>query len=216
MPLSTNRCITVSQTYPIVQAHMRKLEPAGKRTLVSDGGFGLTDSVLGALWRLVKSFFLRYNGANTDCVFVIDEEAKTVTATEYETLPVLFYHWTGSWNRPYRSQRRYGLSMDLERANLDKLRAVFPECFNQGKLDIDKLLGLCGEYIDNDFEKYRFEWKGKAECLRLAANLLRDDGVVFISIDDNEVDNLKKICNEVLVRRTLLRRGIGQTKCIKS
>ena len=58
--------------------------------------------------------------------------------------------------------------MDLERANLDKLRRVFPECFAEGKLDIDKLLGLCGEYIDNDFEKYRFEWKGKAECLRLA------------------------------------------------
>lgn len=34
--------------------------------------------------------------------------------------------------------------------------------------------------------------------LRLAANLLRDDGVIFIFIDDNEVDNLKKICNEVL------------------
>ena len=34
--------------------------------------------------------------------------------------------------------------------------------------------------------------------LRLAANLLRDDGVIFISIDDNEVDNLKKLCNEVL------------------
>lgn len=33
--------------------------------------------------------------------------------------------------------------------------------------------------------------------LRLAANLLRDDGVIFISIDDNEVDNLKKLCNEV-------------------
>ena len=61
-----------------------------------------------------------------------------------------------------------GLSMDLERANLDKLRAAFPECFAEGKLDIGKLLGLCGEYIDNDFEKYRFEWKGKAECLRLA------------------------------------------------
>ena len=30
--------------------------------------------------------------------------------------------------------------------------------------------------------------------LRLAANLLRDDGVIFISIDDNEADNLKKIC----------------------
>ncbi len=61
-----------------------------------------------------------------------------------------------------------GLSMNLEQTNLDRLRAVFPECFAEGKLDIDKLLGLCGEYIDNDFEKYRFEWKGKAECLRLA------------------------------------------------
>ena len=33
--------------------------------------------------------------------------------------------------------------------------------------------------------------------LRLAANLLRDDGVVFISIDDAELYNLKKICDEV-------------------
>ena len=61
-----------------------------------------------------------------------------------------------------------GLSMDLENANMEKLKAVFPECFSEGKLDIDKLLSLCGEYIDNDFEKYKFEWKGKAECLRLA------------------------------------------------
>ena len=61
-----------------------------------------------------------------------------------------------------------GLSMNLEQANLDKLRSVFPECVSEGKLDIDKLLSLCGEYVDNDFEKYRFEWKGKAECLRLA------------------------------------------------
>ena len=33
--------------------------------------------------------------------------------------------------------------------------------------------------------------------LQLARNLLKDDGVIFISIDDNEVDNLKKLCNEV-------------------
>lgn len=61
-----------------------------------------------------------------------------------------------------------GLSMNLEQANMDKLKSVFPECFAEGRLDIDKLLSLCGEYIDNDFEKYKFEWKGKAECLRLA------------------------------------------------
>ena len=61
-----------------------------------------------------------------------------------------------------------GLSMNIEQTNKDKLKTVFPECFAEGKLDIDKLLGLCGEYIDNDFEKYKFEWKGKADCLKLA------------------------------------------------
>ncbi len=33
--------------------------------------------------------------------------------------------------------------------------------------------------------------------LYLARNLLRDDGVIFISIDDNEVTNLRKLCDEV-------------------
>jgi adenine-specific DNA-methyltransferase len=33
--------------------------------------------------------------------------------------------------------------------------------------------------------------------LYLARNLLRDDGVIFISIDDNEQANLKLICNEI-------------------
>ena len=33
--------------------------------------------------------------------------------------------------------------------------------------------------------------------LKLARNLLADDGVIFISIDDNEQANLKKICDEV-------------------
>ena len=33
--------------------------------------------------------------------------------------------------------------------------------------------------------------------LKVARNLLSDDGVIFISIDDNEVQNLKKICDEI-------------------
>ena len=33
--------------------------------------------------------------------------------------------------------------------------------------------------------------------LKLAKDLLRDDGVIFISIDDNELENLKKICEEI-------------------
>lgn len=33
--------------------------------------------------------------------------------------------------------------------------------------------------------------------LKVARDLLTDDGVIFISIDDHEVDNLKKVCNEI-------------------
>jgi adenine-specific DNA-methyltransferase len=33
--------------------------------------------------------------------------------------------------------------------------------------------------------------------LYLAQNLLREDGVLFISMDDHEVDNLRKLCNEI-------------------
>jgi adenine-specific DNA-methyltransferase len=33
--------------------------------------------------------------------------------------------------------------------------------------------------------------------LRLSRNLLKQDGIIFISIDDNEIDNLRKLCNEV-------------------
>lgn len=33
--------------------------------------------------------------------------------------------------------------------------------------------------------------------LKLARNLLRDDGVIFISIDDGEVHNLRKMCDEI-------------------
>lgn len=33
--------------------------------------------------------------------------------------------------------------------------------------------------------------------LKLARNLLADDGVIFISIDDNEIANLRKVCDEI-------------------
>ena len=196
-----------------------------------------------------------------------------------------------------------GMSMDIEENEREKLRKVFPQCFSDGKLDVDKLLNLCGEYQQEDYEKYKFEWKGKAECfqiagkrttgtlrpcreesvnfdetqnlyiegdnlevlkilqksyfnkvkmiyidppyntgndfvyednfkdpiqhykevtsqttksnpetmgrfhtawlnmmfprLRLAYNLLSEDGIIFISIDDHEVHNLRKICDEI-------------------
>ncbi len=40
--------------------------------------------------------------------------------------------------------------------------------------------------------------------LKLARNLLRDDGVIFISIDDNEAPNLRKLCDEVFGEKNFI------------
>ncbi|OQB12470.1 MAG: putative methyltransferase [Firmicutes bacterium ADurb.Bin193] len=212
-----------------------------------------------------------------------------------------------------------GYSMDIELDAREKLRAIFPECFVEGKLDLVKLESLCGEFptIDeNDRERYEFRWKGKTDALklaqqrslgclrpaksesvewdttknvyiegdnlevlkllqrsyfrkvkmiyidppyntgndfvyeddfsdnignykkitsqgttsnpetagryhtnwlnmmyprlRLAKNLLRDDGVIFISIDDNEVHNLRKLCDEVFGEENFISELIWQ------
>ena len=46
--------------------------------------------------------------------------------------------------------------------------------------------------------------------LKLARNLLTDDGVIFISIDDNEVDNLRKICNEIYGEKNFIAQVIWE------
>ncbi len=205
-----------------------------------------------------------------------------------------------------------GESKDIVSDNIDKLRNIFPDIFNEDKIDFDKLRFNLGEYIDDSSEKYSFTWPGKTQAIResqkqstgtlrpykdeskdwdttknlyiegdnlevlkllqkgyynkirmvyidppyntgsdfvysddysdnldnylklthqisededsnikwstnvesdgrfhtnwlnmmyprlkLVRNLLTDEGIVFISIDDNEVDNLKKLCNDI-------------------
>ena len=46
--------------------------------------------------------------------------------------------------------------------------------------------------------RYHSDWLSMMyPRLKLARNLLTDDGVIFISIDDNEIHNLRKICDEI-------------------
>lgn len=59
---------------------------------------------------------------------------------------------------------------------------------------------LGNKYIKNMDSNGRFhsDWCSMMYSrLMVARTLLSDDGVIFISIDDNEVENLKKICNEI-------------------
>ena len=196
-----------------------------------------------------------------------------------------------------------GLSLDLEKENINKIKELFPEAVEEGKINFDMLRAFLGDEVDDSREKYQFTWNGKAKSIKLAQtpssatlrpckeksknwdttenlyiegdnlevlkqlqktyygkikmiyidppyntgkdfvykdsysnslqnykeqtsqtyssnpetdgrfhtnwlnmmyprlilakNLLSDDGVIFISMDDNEIDNLKKICSEI-------------------
>jgi adenine-specific DNA-methyltransferase len=59
--------------------------------------------------------------------------------------------------------------------------------------------------------RYHTDWLNMMyPRLKLARNLLTDDGVIFISIDDNEVNNLKKICDEILGEQNFIGNIIWQ------
>ena len=74
-------------------------------------------------------------------------------------------------------------------------------------MDSDEYMEVSGQYdeqgnklFQNTESNGRFhtDWLNMIyPRLKVAKDLLADDGVIFISIDDNEVENLKKICNEV-------------------
>lgn len=78
------------------------------------------------------------------------------------------------------------------------------EDYNEDNADFDE---EGGKLIKNTESNGRFhsDWCSMIyPRLRLARNLLTDDGVIFISIDDNEQENLKKICDEVFGERNFI------------
>lgn len=81
---------------------------------------------------------------------------------------------------------------------------VYKDNFTQDKDSYNEELGLNDEEGNRLFQntesngRFHSDWCSMIYSrLKLARNLLTDDGVIFISIDDNEVTNLKKICDEI-------------------
>ena len=100
---------------------------------------------------------------------------------------------------------------------LDKVKMIYIDPpYNTGNDFVyeDKFAQTTNDYIENSGQvdkdgtrlvantesngRFHTDWLNMLyPRLRLAKDLLRDDGAIFISIDDNEIDNLKKICNEI-------------------
>lgn len=85
---------------------------------------------------------------------------------------------------------------------------VYNDDFAQGKAEFEAQSGLFDEegrrmadpMVQNTESNGRFhtDWLNMIyPRLKVAKDLLSDDGVIFISIDENEIENLKQICNEI-------------------
>lgn len=60
------------------------------------------------------------------------------------------------------------LSLNLEKNNIDKIKELFPEAVEEGKINFDMLRAMLGEEVDDSKEKYQFTWNGKAKSIKLA------------------------------------------------
>jgi len=94
---------------------------------------------------------------------------------------------------------------------------IYRDKYNQNKEEYENQLGLFDEEenrlcINSESEgRFHSIWCNMMYSrLLLARNLLSDDGVIFISIDDNEQENLKKICDEVFGEKNFVANLVWQ------
>ena len=82
---------------------------------------------------------------------------------------------------------------------------IYNDRFEMDKQEYDRQIGLFDEegnkqYAENSESNPRFhsDWCSMMyPRLMLARNMLADDGLLFVSIDDNEEQNIRKLCDEV-------------------
>ena len=87
------------------------------------------------------------------------------------------------------------------------------ELIESGRMDENGYI-LTSKNINNEsYGKFHSDWLSMIyPRLKLARNLLSDDGIIFISIDENEHSNLKKVCDEILGEKNFIGDVIRKTK----
>ena len=59
-------------------------------------------------------------------------------------------------------------SADIVADNLERLQALFPEAFTEGKVDFEVLRQLLGDAVNEGEEKFGLDWYGKRRARQLA------------------------------------------------
>ncbi|MCL4782883.1 MAG: site-specific DNA-methyltransferase [Bryobacterales bacterium] len=70
--------------------------------------------------------------------------------------------------KPITAQDPESKSPDLVAENVDRLKALFPEAFTEGKIDFEVLKQLLGGNVEEREEKYGLNWHGKRRARQLA------------------------------------------------
>jgi adenine-specific DNA-methyltransferase len=83
---------------------------------------------------------------------------------------------------------------------------VYQDDFTESIKNYKKLTGKQGPVSDHEMcGRYHTNWLNMIlPRLKVARDFLSEQGVILISIDDNEVDNLRKVCNEVYGEENLV------------
>ena len=61
-----------------------------------------------------------------------------------------------------------GYSLNIEKQNIDRIKELFPEVVEEGKINFDMLRTMLGDEVDDSREKYQFTWNGKAKSIKMA------------------------------------------------
>jgi len=64
--------------------------------------------------------------------------------------------------------KKDGATPEIVEQNIEKMRALFPDVFTEGKVDLNVLRETLGDYADECQERYSFTWNGKARARRIA------------------------------------------------
>ena len=96
---------------------------------------------------------------------------------------------------------------------------VYNDTFKMDKEESDKAEGIISENNEKlqknqkSTNRYHANWLNMMyPRLKLARDLLTDDGVIFISIDDNEQANLKRLCDEIFGEENFVSELIWKSK----
>jgi adenine-specific DNA-methyltransferase len=167
-------------------------------------------------WPGKKRSLLKANTPITKTLRPVREDSINFDTTEnlyiegdnFEALKILQESYLGKVKMIYIDPP-YNTGKDfVYRDNFTKSKAEYEE-----ELDITDEEG--GKLVKNTDTNGRFhsDWLSMMyERLLISRDLLKDDGVIFISIDENEVHNLKQICNEVFGEENFISQLVWENK----